>query len=253
MVVLVGVIVVVALVAVGGIVWNNVTNHPRPTRSTTTEPAPPLDTSWVPPKQEPPPGMPTPGASVPTKDPGQLTTKAMTVTGSGSLLLTYQRLAGNGTHVRFSCVGCTNDTWLIDQTRPWPLSGGALPDPAEYEYVLDSVNPTDTTTLYVRAAAKAKWTLTLTPFDSLDIARTGVVKGRDSRVVRVSSAGELRLACHNGPWVKTFFKAPGTAEYDVGLLLSDEVGGEWDISMPRTTDTMVAIISCRGDWTLTVP
>lgn len=243
----------VAIVAVIGIVVTNLPPEPpRPAR-TSTRPAKPLPTDFVPPKQQPPSNMPTPAASDRKQSLGPLAAAPRRIDGQGSVTLSYQRLAGNGTHLRFTCTGCDDDTWLVDRTRPWPLSGGPLPTPEEYEYVLDSVDPPGRTELHVKAPVKARWTLVLTPFDSVAAASATTIRGRDSRVVRVRTTGKSRLACASGPWVKTFFKAHGTAEYDVGWLMSNDSGGEWDLWVPDDADTMVAIISCRGPWTLTVP
>lgn len=251
LIILITLAVVVAVVAMAAIVATNL-NSQRPSPVRTPPASWPKVTDFVPPKQEPPSNMPTPAPSDKQQDLGALTTKPTTVEGSGSVTLNYRRLVGNGTHLRFTCTGCDTDTWLIDQTRPWPLSGGPLPVPTEYEYVLDSVDPPATTTLYVKAAPTAKWTLVLTPFDSLPIAANTTLQGRDDRVVRVRSTSKPRLECQRGPWVKTFFKASGEAEYEVGYLLSDDEGGAWDVGMPKGTDTIVAIISCPGPWTLNV-
>lgn len=120
--------------------------------------------------QTPPPATPQPGADHPVRKVGALEDdRSVLLNGRGNADLRYRRAPRNGTRVHFICTGCDADTWLVEQPRGNPVGGGALADPADVIGAVDTVEPVGTTNLLVKAPPRARWTVTLTPFDAVPV------------------------------------------------------------------------------------
>lgn len=209
----------------------------------------PFPTDLGPGRQTPPPDTPRPGTGYPVRPIGPLAATATTVRGQGQTEVRYARRPSNGTAVHFTCPDCGPDTWLVETSRPWALSGGPLPTPADYTYVTDTVDLTDRNSLLVKAPAAAEWTLTLTPFDGLPL-HDATVTERDGAVLRLRLTQPAELHCNAAAFAKTFTRPPGQAEYETQLLLQTDGPETSKISAPRNGDLLVAVIDCPGEWTL---
>ena len=120
----------------------------------------------------PPPDTPRSGAGYPVRNVGRLMAdRSVLVNGRGNADLRYRRAPGNGTRLHFICTGCGRDTWLVEQPRGNPVGGGPLADPADVTWAVDTVALGDRTSLLVKAASDARWTVTLTPFDAVPCTR----------------------------------------------------------------------------------
>lgn len=236
------------LLAVGGWVASVKTGAaPSATRSS-VDPVPAPPTGWGPPPQTPPPDTPRPGRAYPVRALGALPARSTTVRGQGNAELRYRRLAGNGTAVHFRCAGCTEPTWLVETARPWPLGGGPLTTPDDYRYVTDTVDLHPANGVLVHAVAAARWELTLTPFDALPL-QAGALAGEGGAVVRVPAA-ETWFRCSGASFAKSFGRASGEPEHEVGTVLSQDSGGRWSLARPEGATSMVVVLQCAGRWGL---
>lgn len=161
----------------------------------------------------------------------------------------YARLPSNGTAVYFTCSGCEPDTWLVETSRPWPLSGGPLPTPADYTYMADTVDLGPKNSILVKADADATWELTLTPFDGLPLHSTTVAENGGA-MLRLQFTQPAELQCNAAAWAKTFSRPTGQAEYGVEMVMQTDGPENSKISAPDQGDILVASIDCPGDWTL---
>lgn len=219
-------------------------------RSPETQPTvTPFPSNLGPGRQTPPPDTPVPGSGYPVRTLGQLPAKATTVTGQGQAEVRYARRPSNGTAVHFTCSGCGPNTWLVETSRPWPLSGGPLPTPTDYTYMADTVDLVTKNSILVRADTRAAWTLTLTPFDALPLKSTTVTENGGA-VLRLQLTQPAQLQCNGAAWAKTFSRPPGQAEYGVELVMQTDGPETSKISAPDEGDLLVATIDCPGDWTL---
>lgn len=201
----------------------------------------------------PPPDTPRSGAGYPARSVGRLAAdRSVLVNGRGNADLRYRRATGNGTRLHFICTGCGPDTWLVEQPRGTPVGGGALADPADVTWAVDTVAPGDATSLLVKAPAKARWTVTLTPFDAVPVhEQTFDALGDD--VVAVRARTDLQVRCGGAALVRTLARAAGEDEYAVVQLREGVDPGTWGVSAPTGSDLMIMMVSCPGRWTVTVP
>ena len=223
--------------------------EPRPEPSPSSAP-PALPTVGTP---TPPPDTPRSGAGYPARSVGRLVEdRSVLVDGRGNADLRYRRAPRNGTRLHFICTGCGPDTWLVEQPRGNPVGGGALADPADVTWAVDTVALGDTTSLLVKAPAKARWTVTLTPFDAIPVhEQTFDALGDD--VVAVRARTDLQVRCGGAAFVRTLARAAGEDEYDVVQLRQEDDAGTWPVSAPTGSDLMIMMVSCPGRWTVTVP
>jgi hypothetical protein len=214
------------------------------------DPLPPFPTV---PSQTPPPETPKPGRGYPPRNVGALgTDRSALVNGHGNADLRYRRAPHNGTRLHFICTGCGADTWLVELPRGTPVSGGALPDPADVIWAVDTVALGAATSLLVRAPARAQWTVTLTPFDAVPVhEQTFDALGDD--VVAVRARADLQLRCGGAAFVRTLARAKNTGDYAVVQLRQEDAPGTWPLSAPKGSDLMIMMVSCPGRWTVTVP
>lgn len=215
-------------------------------------PLPPLSTTPTPPPT-PPPGTPRSGAGYPLRSVGRLVEdRSVLVNGRGNADLRYRRAPGNGTRLHFICTGCGPDTWLVEQPSGNPVGGGPLADPADVTWAVDTVALGGATDLLVQAPARARWTVTLTPFDAVPVhEQTFDALGDD--VVAVRARSDLELRCGGPSFVRTFARVAGEDEYAVVQLRQSDDPGTWRVSAPTGSDLMIMIVSCPGRWTVTVP
>ena len=215
-------------------------------------PLPPLSTTPTPPPT-PPPGTPRSGAGYPLRSVGRLVEdRSVLVNGRGNADLRYRRAPGNGTRLHFICTGCGPDTWLVEEPRGNPVGGGALADPADVTWAVDTVALGDATSLLVKAPSRASWTVTLTPFDAVPVHEvTFDALGDD--VVAVRARSDLQIRCGGAAFVRTLARAAGEDEYGVVQLRQEDDPGTWPVSAPTGSDLMIMMVSCPGRWTVTVP
>ncbi|HEY0239016.1 MAG TPA: hypothetical protein VGC37_10230 [Friedmanniella sp.] len=215
----------------------------------TSNPPPSLPTV---PRQSPPPDTPRAGPDFPVRRIKALTDRSALINGRGNVDLRYRRAPHNGTRLHFICAGCDADTWLVELPRGNPVSGGALPDPADVIWALDTVEPGDATSLLVKAPPRSRWTVTLTPFDAVPVhEQTFDALGDD--VIAVRARTDLQLRCGGPAFVRTLARRPDADEYAVVQLRQEDAPGTWAVSAPTGSDLMIMMVSCPGRWTVTVP
>jgi hypothetical protein len=237
------------LLAVAYAITSQLTATSEPTVAPTPAPLPPFPTV---PSQTPPADTPRPGAGYPSRRLGALTDTSVIVNGRGKAELRYRRAPHNGTRLHFICTGCDADTWLVEEPRGEPVSGGPLPDPADVTWALDTVELGDATSLLVKAPANARWTVTLTPFDVVPVHEvTFDALGDD--VVAVRARADLQLTCGGPAFVRTLARKADADEYAVVELRQEDDAGTWPVTAPTGSDLMILMISCPGRWTVTVP
>ena len=237
------------LLAVAYAVTSQLTATSEPTAAQTPTPLPPFPTV---PSQTPPPDTPRPGAGYPVRTLGALTDTSVIVNGRGQAELRYRRAPHNGTRLHFLCTGCDTDTWIVEEPRGNPVSGGALPDPVDVIWAVDTVQLGDATSLLVKAPAAARWTVTLTPFDAVPVHEvTFDALGDD--VVAVRARTDLQLTCGGAAFVRTLARKARADEYTVVQVRQEDDPGRWPVSAPTGSDLVILMVSCPGRWTVTVP
>ena len=241
------------LLAVAYAVTSGSATEPDPPAATDPRSAPtPLPPFPTVPTQAPPTDTPRQGAGYPVRTLGALTDRSVLVNGRGNADLRYRRAPHNGTRLHFICTGCGDDTWLVELPRGNPVAGGALPDPSDVTWAIDTVELGSATSLLVKAPAKARWTVTLTPFDSIPVHEvTFGALGDD--VVAVRAHADLQIACGGTAFVRTLARASGAEDYTVVQLRQEDDPGTWPVSAPTGSDLMIMMVSCPGRWTVTVP
>lgn len=204
------------------------------------------------PRQTAPPGTPQRGADYPVRQVGALDDRSAIVNGRGNADLRYRRAPRNGTRLHVICTGCDAHTWLVEQPRGNPVGGGPLTDPSDVTWAIDTVQPGDATSLLVKAPARARWTVTLTPFDLLPVhEQTFDALGDD--VVAVRARADLQIRCGGAAFVRTLARTSRAAEYTVVQLRQEDDPGSWPVTAPTGSDLMIMMVSCPGRWTVTVP
>ena len=201
----------------------------------------------------PPPGAPQKGADFPVRRVGALDAdRSVLLNGRGNADLRYRRAPHNGTRLHFICTGCDADTWLVEHPRGAPVGGGPLAEPADVTRTLDTVDPGGTTSLLVQAPARARWTVTLTPFDAVPVHEV-TFDGLGDDVVVVRARADLQVRCGGAASLRTLARATGAEEYAVVQLRHQDDPGTWPVTAPTGTDLLVLTVSCPGRWTVTVP
>jgi hypothetical protein len=228
-------------------------SSPDPPPRAGPAPVPPFPTVVTPtPAPTPAPHPPRRGSAYPVRRLGALTDRSVIVDGRGNADLHYRRARGNGTRLHFICTGCDTDTWLVEWPRGTPVGGGPLTEPSDTTWAVDTVALGDATSLLVQAPARARWILTLTPFDVIPIHEQ-TFDALDDDVIAVRAAGDLRLTCGGAVFVRTLARPAGADEYAVVQLRQDDQAGTWPVNAPTGTDLLVLMVSCAGRWTVTVP
>ena len=221
--------------------------EPVPVPAATVAP-PPFPTAS---SQTPPPGTPTTGADYPVRKVGALEDdRSVLLNGRGNADLRYHRAPHNGTRLHFICTGCDAHTWLVEQPRGYPVGGGPLRDPADVTWAVDTVALGRTTDLLVKAPARARWTVTLTPFDAIPVhEQTFDALGDD--VVAVRSRGDLRLSCGGALYLENLARGTLDVDYVVVEVREQDQPGRWPVALPTETDLTILMVSCPGRWTIT--